>query len=98
MESSVNIFIAQNKLWIVDTFLKFQLKVIWRKTQNITKTKRTKITEEDVTWEKKESKLFLMCPEFISIIVLEQQLPQVGKQKARFVHVFRFWFYICFIV
>lgn len=49
MESSVNIFIAQNKLWIVDALLKFQLKVIWRKTQNITKTKRTKITEEDVT-------------------------------------------------
>ena len=74
MESSVNIFIAQNKLWIVDAFLKFQLKVIWRKTQNITKTKRTKITEEGVTWKRKESKLFLMCPEFISMIVLELYL------------------------
>ncbi|KAB0340209.1 hypothetical protein FD754_023321, partial [Muntiacus muntjak] len=30
------------------------------KTQNITKIKRTKITEEGVTWKKKESKLFLM--------------------------------------
>lgn len=31
--------------------------------------------------EKKESKLFFMCPKFIVIVLLEQKPPQIGKKR-----------------
>lgn len=59
------------------------MKNYWKthpKQPNITKMKRTKITEEKCYLGKKGKQIVFMCPKFIIVVLLEQQSPQVGKE------------------
>lgn len=75
MENLVNTFSAQNKLWLVDAFfvsIKSYLKKCYKDKNN-----RRKM----LPGKKKGKQIVFMCSEFIIVVLLEQQSPQVGKKS-----------------